>query len=186
MKINEIIILENDAELRQRLEQEFDDEYGNPKLPQFIMLDKASVVALAVGYIKRPKWSAGMALKFAVKTRYPDFKVTYTGMTDDQIDIFKNAKPNAQDVDGQKPTDSVQDKIRSDMKRKADQPTGTVGAQIGNTNRLGTGKAKGLAKAFGNPLSGTDQSSLRKAIGSGLAKARSNFKNSDTFKVKKS
>lgn len=182
MKINEIILLENDAELRQRLEQEFDDEYGNPKLPQFIMLDKPSVVALAVGYIKRPKWSPGMALKFAVKQRYPDFKITYTGMSDDQIDTFKNAKTDPEAT----PSDSVQDKIKNDMKRKADQPAGTVGAQIGNTNRLGTGKATGLAKAFGNPLAGTDQSSLRKAIGSGLAKARTNFKNSDTFKVKKS
>lgn len=185
MKINEIIILENDAELRQRLGQEFNDEYGDSsghKLPQFIMLDKASVVARAVGYIKRPKWTPGMALKFAVKELYPNFKVTYTGMSDDQIDTVKNAKPDAP----VEPTVSVQDKIKNDMKRKADQPTGTVGAQIGNTNRLGTGKATGLAKAFGNPLAGTDQSSLRKAIGSGLAKARANFKNSDTFKVKKS
>jgi len=176
MKINEIILLENDAELRDRLGQEFDDEYGNPKLPQFIMLDKSSVVALAVGYIKRPKWSPGMALKFAVKQRYPDFKVIYTGMSDEQIDTVKNAKPDT------KPDDSVQARIKNDMKRKADQPTGTVGGQIGNTNRLGTGS--GNTSRF-NPLAGTDQSSLRKAVGSGLAKAKRNFKNSDIFKVGK-
>lgn len=183
MKINEIIILENDAELRQRLEQEFDDEYGDSsgnKLPQFIMLDKASVVALAVGYIKRPKWSPGMALKYAVKQLYPDFKVTYSGMSDDQIDTFKNAKPDAP----VEPTVSVQDKIKNDMKRKADQPTGTVGGQIGNKNAYKGGGSFKTSRL--NPFAGTDQSSLRKAIGSGLAKARSNFKNSDTFKVKKS
>ena len=183
MKINEIITLENDAELRNRLGQEFDDEYGDSagnKLPDFIMLDKASVVALAVGYIKRPKWSPGMAIKFAVKQLYPNFKVTYNGMSDAQADTVKSAKPDAEVT----PQDSVQDKIKNDMKRKADQPTGTVGGQIGNRNAYkGDGSFKNSRL---NPLSGTDTSTLRKAVGSGLAKARSNFKNSDTFKVKKS
>ena len=119
MKINEIILLEDEAELRQELGQEFDDEYGNPKLPQFIMLDKASVVALAVGYYKRPLWTAG-----------------------------------------------------------------TVGGRIGNKNAYkGDGSFK---NSKFNPLAGTDQSSLRKSVGSGIAKARSNFKNSDTFRLKKS
>lgn len=182
MKINEIITLENDAELRKSLGQEFDDEYGDSagnKLPDFIMLDKASVVALAVYHVKRPKWSPGMAIKFAVKQLYPNFKVTYHGMSDAQADTVKNAKPDAK----VEPKDSVQDKIKNDMKRKADQPTGTVGGQIGNKNAYkGDGSFKNSRL---NPLAGTDQSSLRKSVGSGIAKARANFKNSDIFKVGK-
>mgnify|MGYP003678329073 CR=1 FL=1 len=145
MKINEIILLEDEAELRQELGQEFDDEYGNPKLPQFIMLDKASVVALAVGYYKRPLWTAGMSIKGAVKQRYPDFEVKYSGMTKDQ------AKAVATADEVKEPEDTLQQKI-----------------------------------AKFNPLAGTDQSSFRKSVGSGIAKARSNFKNSDTFRLKKS
>jgi hypothetical protein len=101
-------------------------------------------------------------------------------MSDDQIDTLLTAKPDAEVT----PQDSVQDKIKNDMKRKADQPTGTVGGQIGNKNAYkGDGSFK---NSKFNPLAGTDQSSLRKSVGSGIAKARSNFKNSDTFRLKKS
>jgi len=181
MRIDEIIILENnDAELRQELGQEFDDEYGNPKLPQFIMLDRASVVALAVGYYKRPLWTAGMSIKGAVKQRYPDFQVKYSGMTKDQ------AKAVATADKVKEPEDTLQQKIAKGMEKPdaTPTPTGTVGGQIGNKNAYkGDGSFK---NSKFNPLAGTDRSSLRKAIGSGLAKARSNFKNSDTFRVKKS
>ena len=178
MKINEIILLEDEAELRQELGQEFDDEYGNPKLPQFIMLDKASVVALAVGYYKRPLWTAGMSIKGAVKQRYPDFEVKYSGMTKDQ------AKAVATADEVKEPEDTLQQKIAKGMKKTDATPTGTVGGQIGNKNAYkGDGSFKNSRL---NPLAGIDTSTLGKAVSSGLAKARSNFKNSDTFKVKKS
>tara|TARA_Y100000385_G_scaffold258114_1_gene285871 strand:+ start:573 stop:1154 length:582 start_codon:yes stop_codon:yes gene_type:complete len=193
MKINEIIILENDAELRQRLEQEFDDEYGDSsgnKLPQFIMLDKASVVALAVGYIKRPKWSPGMALKYAVKQLYPNFTVTFSGMDDRQQSNFKKAKPD-QDADKDGREDRLQKKAApaKDPKPKASS-NGTVGGQIGNQNARkdfsgdGGGTIGNIAKKI-NPLTGIDTTDLGTTVASAAAKAKSRMKNLDKFRVGK-
>jgi len=193
MKINEIIILENDAELRKRLEQEFDDEYGDSsgnKLPQFIMLDKASVVALAVGYIKRPKWSPGMALKYAVKQLYPDFKVTFSGMNDMQKSNFKKAKPD-QDANN----DDIEDRVqKKNAPAKTPKPkaatTGTVGGQFGNQNARkdfsgdGNTTISKIAKKL-NPLTGLDTTDLGTTVSSAAAKAKGRMKNLDKFRLGK-
>jgi hypothetical protein len=194
MKINEIVILEtSDADLRDRLEQEFDDEYADSsgnKLPQFIMLDKASVVALAVGYIKRPKWSAGMALKYAVKQLYPDFKVTFSGMDDMQQSNFKKAKPD-QDADKDGREDRLQKKDAPAKQPKPKTSPGTVGGQIGNQNARknfdgdGTGTIGKIAKSI-NPLSGLDTTDLGTTISSAGTKAKSRMKNLDKFRIGKS
>ena len=193
MKINEIVILEtSDAELRDRLEQEFDDEYADSsgnKLPQFIMLDKASVVALAVGYIKRPKWSPGMALKYAVKQLYPDFKVTFSGMDDRQQSSFKKAKPD-QDADKDGREDRLQKKDAPAKQPKPNASSGTVGGQIGNQNARknfggdGTGTIGKIAKSI-NPLSGIDTTDIGTTISSAGAKAKSRMRNLDKFRVGK-
>lgn len=193
MKINEIIILENDAELRKRLEQEFDDEYGDSsgnKLPQFIMLDKASVVALAVGYIKRPKWSPGMALKYAVKQLYPDFKVTFSGMNDRQQSNFKKAKPD-QDANNDNIEDRVQKKnAPAKAPKPKAAPAGTVGGQIGNQNARkdfggdGSTTISKIAKKL-NPLTGLDTTDLGTTVSSAAAKAKGRMKNLDKFRLGK-
>ena len=190
MKINEIIILENDAELRKRLEQEFNDEYGDSsgnKLPQFIMLDKASVVALAAGYIKRPKWSPGMALKYAVKQLYPDFKVTFSGMNDIQQSNFKKAKPD-QDANN----DNIEDRVQKLTPDPEPEPTpaGTVGGQIGNQNARkdfggdGNTTISKIAKKL-NPLTGLDTTDLGTTVSSAAAKAKGRMKNLDKFRLGK-
>jgi len=196
MKINEIILLESDAELRKNLEQEFDDEYGDGsgnKLPQFIMLDKASVVALAVGYIKRPKWSPGMALKYAVKQLYPNFTVTFSGMDDRQQSNFKKAKPD-QDADKDGREDRLQKKAapakQPKPKPKASPSGNAVGGQIGNQNARknfggdGTGTVGKIAKSI-NPLSGLDTTDIGTTISSAAAKAKGRMKNLDKFRVGK-
>jgi hypothetical protein len=200
MKITEIIILENDAELRKRLEQEFDDEYGDSsgnKLPQFIMLDKASVVALAVGYIKRPKWSPGMALKYAVKQLYPDFKVTYSGMDDMQQSNFKKAKPN-QDKNNDGREDSLQNKNTQDktsaalQKLKAKPDSSGVGRGQYTQYTDGTDRASGGSggtlsniKRKLNPLSDLNTTDIGTTISSAAAKAKSKMKNLDKFRIGK-
>ena len=200
MKINEIIILENDAELRQRLEQEFDDEYGDGsgnKLPQFIMLDKASVVALAVGYIKRPKWSPGMALKYAVKQLYPNFSVTFSGMDDNQKSNFKKAQPD-QDADKDGREDSLQNKNTQDkpsaalQKLKAKPDSSGVGRGQYTQYKDGTDRASGSSggtlsniKRKLNPLSDLDTTDLGTTISSAAAKAKSKMKNLDKFRIGK-
>ena len=200
MKINEIILLESDAELRDRLAQEFDDEYGDGsgnKLPQFIMLDKASVVALAVGYIKRPKWSPGMALKYAVKQLYPDFKVTFSGMDDMEQSIFKKAKPN-QDTDKDGREDSLQNKNTQNktsaalQKLKAKPDSSGVGRGQYTQYKDGTDRASGSSggtlsniKRKLNPLSDLDTTDLGTTISSAAAKAKSKMKNLDKFRIGK-
>ena len=200
MKINEIILLESDAELRKNLEQEFDDEYGDGsgnKLPQFIMLDKASVVALAVGYIKRPKWSPGMALKYAVKQLYPDFKVTFSGMDDMEQSIFKKAKPN-QDTDKDGREDSLQNKNTQNktsaalQKLKAKPDSSGVGRGQYTQYKDGTDRASGGSggtlsniKRKLNPLSDLDTTDIGTTISSAAAKAKSKMKNLDKFRVGK-
>ena len=200
MKINEIILLESDAELRKNLEQEFDDEYGDGsgnKLPQFIMLDKASVVALAVGYIKRPKWSPGMALKYAVKQLYPDFKVTFSGMDDNQKSNFKKAQPD-QDADKDGREDSLQNKNTQDkpsaalQKLKAKPDSSGVGRGQYTQYKDGTDRASGSSggtlsniKRKLNPLSDLDTTDLGTTISSAAAKAKSKMKNLDKFRIGK-
>ena len=200
MKINEIILLESDAELRKNLEQEFDDEYGDGsgnKLPQFIMLDKASVVALAVGYIKRPKWSPGMALKYAVKQLYPDFKVTFSGMDDMEQSIFKKAKPN-QDTDKDGREDSLQNKNTQNktsaalQKLKAKPDSSGVGRGQYTQYKDGTDRASGGSggtlsniKRKLNPLSDLDTTDIGTTISSAAAKAKSKMKNLDKFRIGK-
>ena len=200
MKINEIILLESDAELRKNLEQEFDDEYGDGsgnKLPQFMMLDKASVVALAVGYVKRPKWSPGMALKYAVKQLYPDFKVTFSGMDDMEQSIFKKAKPN-QDTDKDGREDSLQNKNTQNktsaalQKLKAKPDSSGVGRGQYTQYKDGTDRASGGSggtlsniKRKLNPLSDLDTTDLGTTISSAAAKAKSKMKNLDKFRIGK-
>jgi len=200
MKINEIILLESDAELRKNLEQEFDDEYGDGagnKLPQFIMLDKASVVALAVGYIKRPKWSPGMALKYAVRQLYPDFKVTFSGMDDMQQSNFKKAKPN-QDKNNDGREDSLQNKNTQDktsaalQKLKAKPDSSGVGRGQYTQYKDGTDRASGGSggtlsniKRKLNPLSDLDTTDIGTTISSAAAKAKSKMKNLDKFRIGK-
>ena len=200
MKINEIILLESDAELRKNLEQEFDDEYGDGsgnKLPQFIMLDKASVVALAVGYIKRPKWSPGMALKYAVKQLYPDFKVTFSGMDDNQKSNFKKAQPD-QDADKDGREDSLQNKNTQNktsaalQKLKAKPDSSGVGRGQYTQYKDGTDRASGGSggtlsniKRKLNPLSDLDTTDLGTTISSAAAKAKSKMKNLDKFRIGK-
>lgn len=202
MKINEIILLENytDAELKKNLEQEFDDEYGDGsgnKLPQFIMLDKASVVALAVGYIKRPKWSPGMALKYAVKQLYPDFKVTFSGMDDIQQQTFKKAQPD-QDADKDGREDRLQNKNTQDktsaalQKLKAKPDSSGVGRGQYTQYKDGTDRASGGSggtlsniKRKLNPLSDLNTTSIGTTISSAAAKAKSKMKNLDKFRIGK-
>ena len=200
MKINEIILLESDAELRKNLEQEFDDEYGDGsgnKLPQFIMLDKASVVALAVGYIKRPKWSPGMALKYAVKQLYPDFKVTFSGMDDNQKSNFKKAQPD-QDADKDGREDSLQNKNTQDkpsaalQKLKAKPDSSGVGRGQYTQYKDGTDRASGGSggtlsniKRKLNPLSDLNTTDIGTTISSAAAKAKSKMKNLDKFRIGK-
>lgn len=200
MKINEIILLESDAELRKNLEQEFDDEYGDGsgnKLPQFMMLDKASVVALAVGYVKRPKWSPGMALKYAVKQLYPDFKVTFSGMDDNQKSNFKKAQPD-QDADKDGREDSLQNKNTQDkpsaalQKLKAKPDSSGVGRGQYTQYKDGTDRASGSSggtlsniKRKLNPLSDLDTTDLGTTISSAAAKAKSKMKNLDKFRIGK-
>ncbi len=200
MKINEIILLESDAELRKNLEQEFDDEYGDGsgnKLPQFIMLDKASVVALAVGYIKRPKWSPGMALKYAVKQLYPDFKVTFSGMDDNQKSNFKKAQPD-QDADKDGREDSLQNKNTQNktsaalQKLKAKPDSSGVGRGQYTQYKDGTDRASGGSggtlsniKRKLNPLSDLNTTDIGTTISSAAAKAKSKMKNLDKFRIGK-
>lgn len=202
MKINEIVIIESDTELRDRLAQEFDDEYGDGsgnKLPQFIMLDKASVVSLAVGYVKRPKWSPGMALKYAVKQLYPDFKVTYSGMDDKQKSDFKKAQPD-QDVDKDGREDRLQNKNTQDktsaalQKLKAKPDSSGVGRgqythYRDGTDRASSGGSGGTLsniKKKLNPLSDLNTTDLGTTISSAAAKAKSRMKNLDKFTIGKS
>lgn len=198
MKINEIILLESDAELRKNLEQEFDDEYGDGsgnKLPQFIMLDKASVVALAVGYIKRPEWTPGMALKYAVKQLYPDFKVTFSGMDDTQQSNFKKAKPN-QDKNNDGREDSLQNKNTQDktsaalQKLKAKPDSSGVGRGQYTQYKDGTYRASSRGtlsniKRKLNPLSDLNTTDIGTTISSAAAKAKSKMKNLDKFRIGK-
>ena len=200
MKINEIILLESDAELRKNLEQEFDDEYGDGsgnKLPQFMMLDKASVVALAVGYVKRPKWSPGMALKYAVKQLYPDFKVTFSGMDDNQKSNFKKAQPD-QDADKDGREDSLQNKNTQDkpsaalQKLKAKPDSSGVGRGQYTQYKDGTDRASGSSggtlsniKRKLNPLSDLNTTDIGTTISSAAAKAKSKMKNLDKFRIGK-
>lgn len=166
MKIHEIIVeaSEEDQRLQDILSQEFDDEFGNPKLPEFFMLDKPSVVSLAVGYAKRPKYSTGKAIKSAVKQLYPEVKT----------------------------------KSSPDDKKKSQPAQRKRGAQVGNTNRLGTGKTKDVDVDTSkpsksktrvprslNPLSGLDTSSLGTTISTALQKAKGNMRNLDQFKIKR-
>jgi hypothetical protein len=99
-------------------------------------------------------------------------------MTKDQ------AKAVATADEVKEPEDTLQQKIAKGTKKPDATPTGTVGGQIGNKNAYkGDGSFKNSRL---NPLAGIDTSTLGKAVSSGLAKARSNFKNSDTFRLKKS
>ena len=191
MKINEIILLESDAELRKNLEQEFDDEYGDGsgnKLPQFIMLDKASVVALAVGYIKRPKWSPGMALKYAVKQLYPNFSVTFSGMDDNQKSNFKKAKPD-QDADKDGREDRLQKKAAPD--KLSAEPKKKRGAQVGNQNAVkdytaGDGNTRQRILKKLNPTAGLNTTDLGTTFTSALGKAKSKARNLDALSINKS
>ena len=206
MKINEIVIIESDAELRDRLAQEFNDEFSDSsgnKLPQFIELDKASVVALAVGYVKRPKWSPGMALKYAVKQLYPDFKVTFSGMDDSQISNLKKAQPD-QDADKDGREDRLQNKNTQDTQDTQDKTSAALQKLKAKPDSSGVGRGQytqykdGTDRASGgsggtlsnikrklNPLSDLNTTNVGTTISSAAAKAKSKMKNLDKFRIRK-
>ena len=175
MKISDIIVESNssDKRLQDILSQEFDDEFGNPKLPEFVMLDKASVVSLAVGYAKRPKFSTGKAIKAAVAQLYPDVNTQTTTRRSRSKDqkIFRVDTPD---------------------KKKSSQPipaanSGSRGwddETHGHLRRTGQGTATNIARAI-NPLSDLDTTDLGTTVSSAARKAKSRMRNIDQFKVKR-
>lgn len=168
MKIKEIIIeaSEQDQRLQDILSQEFDDEFGNPKLPEYIMLDKPSVVSLAVGYAKRPQYSTGKAIKAAVKQLYPKFNADQS-----RTKAGKSDEP-------------AKDTVTAPKKQR--------GAQMGNQNARKFDTDVDVDKKPSvkvprslNPLRDIDTTTFGSTVASAARLAKSRMHNLDQFKIKR-
>lgn len=110
-------ISQEDLPRKARIEQEFDDEFGNPKLPEFMHVDKASVVARAIPYSKQPNMSTGKAIRKAYRELYPNRKSDTKPKQDAATDTNK-AKSRADDK--QTSASTKQSKLRAPSDKPSD------------------------------------------------------------------
>jgi len=178
MRISEILEATDpgdagDAAMRADLSDQFDAKYADSngnKLPQFRLLDKASIVSVAVGYDKRPDVSSAMAIKYAVKQLYPDFETDYktirqhtgTDKKDSKVKDSPEKTANAKTA----PTSAKPKTKTPGANFHGNQHTGSLGGRL-------------------NPMSGIDNTSIGKAVGTAFSKAKSNMRNLDSFRIKK-
>lgn len=185
MKISDII-LEYERGTRvdkETLEAEFDEQYGNPRLPQHIELSKSQIVSLALGIAQKTRMTPGSAIRQATEQLYPKHDVdadVYIGAPDspkrkDSKDINKDKKIFKVKTDKPEgPGRGKYTQYRDGSDRASSQDFGGDGS--------GTGAR--IAKAI-NPLTGIDTTDFGTVATSAARKARSKMKNLDKFKIQK-
>jgi len=191
MKINDIILESDEQSSQQQLKdilsKEFDDEFGAPKLPQFMMLDKASSVALAVGLAKRPLWTPGMALKYAIKQLYPNFNSAgvFHGAKFDKTRA-KVAADVATEIDINPPGVKLSANPKKDNTTR-DTSAGTGGWDDSTHGHLRTtgGTLDNVLKAV-NPLAGLNTTDWGTTVSSAMSKVKQNSKHLSKMGIKKS
>ena len=168
----------------ETLQAEFDEQYGNPRLPQHINLSKSQIVALAMGIAQKTRETPGTAIRKATAQLYPKHDIdadVYIGSPKDTKKepsdsksssfVFKSKKP-----DDKGPGRGKYTKYKDGSDRKsAPEPNWEPAKSDGS----GTG-AK-IAKAL-NPLSDLDSTDLGTVATSALSKASGKFRNKDLFK----
>lgn len=166
------------------LQAEFDEQYGDPRLPQHINLSKSQIVVVAKGIAQKTRETPGTAIRKATKLLYPNHNI------DADVFIGTPNSPNRKDTTN----DFVFKAKKSDDKDKKGPGRGQYTKYKDGSDRKstpepkwepaksdGSGTGAKIAKAL-NPLSDLDSTDLGTVATSALSKASAKFKNKDIFK----
>lgn len=187
MKISDIILeykMGTAIDL-ETLQAEFDEQYGNPRLPQHINLSKSQIVALAMGIAQKTRETPGTAIRKATAQLYPKHDID----ADVYIGSPKDAKKKPSDKkDKEEPKKAVVVKKEPGLGRgkytKYKDGSDRKSAPEPNWEPAksdGSGTGAKIAKAL-NPLSDLDSTDLGTVATSALSKASAKFRNKDLFK----
>jgi len=193
MKISDIILeykMGTAIDL-ETLQAEFDEQYGNPRLPQHINLSKSQIVALAMGIAQKTRETPGTAIRKATAQLYPKHDID----ADVYIGSPKDAKKEPLDKKDKK--DKEEPKKAVVPNKKSKKPDGTTTGiyeppklkrgwnQSTHRNKSFKGDGKGsmskIAKKL-NPISDLDSTDIGTVATSALSKASAKFRNKDLFK----
>lgn len=186
MRIDEIILeykMGTAIDL-ETLQAEFDEQYGNPRLPQHINLSKSQIVALAMGIAQKTRETPGTAIRKATVQLYPKHDIdadVYIGSPKRKSPSDKKDKEEPKKAVVVKKDDGVgrgkytKHKDGSDRK-SAPAPSYDFKPDKGD----GTGTGAKIAKAI-NPLSDLDTTDFGTVATSAARKARSKMKNLGSF-----